>query len=195
MKPRQGKTGYFRFCRRADIDPSSLGYTGVDETPLTRRSPSRDDVIMILKHHMGDDLPYKAVMMCSAEEATSIRLGFRAGNEVAERRLIPANVRKNLESYAPRCLAQGIISADANAYLLSWCEGSLEKKARPVQYSIFNFRQPNVVDVPGVLPLPWQAPMRQRHLQVEPPKARDDGDGANSDVSDDDEVFCMPLGA
>ena len=112
---------------------------------------------------------------------------------MADRRAIPAQVRKNLEGYVPRCLAQGIISADASAYLLSWCSGTLQKHPRPIRYSLFDFRQPGVQDAPGILPAPWQAPLHKRHLHIEPPN---DGGGLGVDAESEEEeetnVFVMP---
>ena len=50
--------GSMKFCRRGDVDPASLGTTGIVE--LTNNVPSAGDILVIAKAHPADNFPYKA---------------------------------------------------------------------------------------------------------------------------------------
>ena len=170
-----------RFCQRQDVDPASLGYCSIEELPTTRAAPSPRDILVVAKRYMADPMPFKVVTLVSAAQATNIRLGFRLPIGLAERRAIPTQVQKNIKTYCDRAYHQGVINTDARAYLNGWVAGSLPKIPKPTRYSVFDYRQPGVIDEPQCFALPWVVPARARHVNLDP------GRDPEIDSSDDDE--------
>ena len=122
------------------------------------------------------------MVVLTASEAASIRLGMQQPTGVAERRQIGADVVKNIMSIAPKCEAQGSISAAALAYLLGWCQCTLPKLARPTAYSCLRFRQntPNSFTRNAIQPK-WRVPARAKVFDLKLSL----GDGSDSDDDDD----------
>jgi hypothetical protein len=144
---------------------------------------------VICKRHQGSAHPYAAHVLLSETEATRIKHSFQQPVGCAERREIPANVRTNIATYAPRCAQQGVISIDASTKLVSWSQGTLRRKPRPQRYAFLNYSQSNRAEAGNVRD-PWEIPRRFRILDLTPP-----GDAYDDSASDADEEtdFLMPI--
>ena len=139
---------------------------------------------MLCKRHMGDVEPYLAQTLVLEKDATAIRLGFQQPSGIASRRSIPLKISKNIHAYAPRCLAQGIISADGEAYLQSWVDGTADRIPRPSKYSFLEHRQANLNDVKVPLAV-WVKEPRMKVYNVKLVEAEsDDDDDGNDDPSE-----------
>lgn len=159
--------GYFRFCRRGDLDVASLGPSGFEELPSTRIEMSPNDVVLLVKRRMGDCLAYRTIVLVDAHTATQIKKGFVQPSGFSVRRPIGTNVIKNLDRYADRCMQQQVITADACAYLKGWTHGDLKLQPRPSRYAFLNYRQSTPVIESPVAALPWAAPARSKHVKVD----------------------------
>ena len=172
--------GSVRFCRRSDVDGSSFGYCTLEE--IHGSQPAPGDIIMMVKASMADANPYRCCTVMTAIEASALRIGAQQPRGVAERRVIANNVVRNLETYAPRCREQGIISRRAESYLLDWTAGRLAKEPRPTRYSIINYRQNTPSAHTGLHVTPdWSEKLRHKNWQLKPlgsndPDTSDSGD-------------------
>ena len=113
---------------------------------------------MIAKHHMADPTPYKVTVLLSEARANALRAGFMQPP-------IAQQVQSNLQTVAPKCAAQGIISAEAEAYLLAWCAGDWSKKPRPQAYPHLEHRCEVPFEQPACAP-EWNAPVRLKHVDL-----------------------------
>lgn len=143
--------------------------------------PHPSDVLVFCKRHMADPEPFRVLSLVPARVAVQLRANFQQPSGNISRRTIGESVRKNIRSHAPRCHAQGSISADALAYLLSWVEGSLPRLRRPSSYSILELRRHPILHVPQPAVGAWIAPRRHRVITVL--RSDDDAD-SDDDVAD-----------
>lgn len=186
----QGRTGSIRISRRGDLDHTSFGFCTVDELPGSI-PPKAGDVLLLAKRHMADPSPYKVTVLLTEERANALRSGFTMPPPgITERRSIGDRVRKNLESVAPRCHAQGIITSEALAYLMAWSNGDWPRKARPSAYPYLLHR----CEVPFAQPAcasGWCVPRRLKHVDL----CFDASDGAVNDDEDfnEDQVGAIEL--
>ena len=65
-----GKVGYFRFCRRQDVNPASLNSCGWEEIP--GETPRAGDVVAICKRSMGDAVPFRSIVLVPQDMASRI---------------------------------------------------------------------------------------------------------------------------
>ena len=169
-----------------DVDPATLGNCALEGLP--RQDPQPGDVVVIAKKFMGDSMPYKACVLLTAQEASSIRLGLQQPSGVSARRPIMEPVIKNIETYAPRCLAQGMITAEGADYLKCWSKGTLPKEPRPVVYSFLNFRQKTPCAYTGESVIPrLTAPVSKRHVSLA--TARHECE--SSDENEEQDAICV----
>ena len=149
------------------MDPSSYGSCCAKE--LAGDEPGPDDVMLLAKHRMADTSPHFVGAVVSAQRAANIRASFEQPRGNAARRIISEKVKKNIASVLPRCVAQGIVSRDAEAYLMNWTQGSLARLPRPTSYSFLDVRRP-AEEFPGTDRVgvrgPWQKPARARHVDL-----------------------------
>lgn len=152
-------------------------------------SPSAGDIILIAKQHMADPTPYKVTVLLSEARANALRAGFMqppAG--CPPRRLIAQQVQSNLQTVAPKCAAQGIISAEAKAYLLGWCAGDWPRKPRPRAYPHLENRCEVPFEQPACTPQ-WNAPARLKHVDL-----AIDADNQDNDLDcEDDQMGAIVL--
>ena len=134
---------------------------------------------------MADPEPFRVLSLVPARVAVQLRANFQQPSGNISRRTIGESVKKNIRAQAPRCHAQGSISADALAYLLSWIEGSLPRLKRPSSYSVLELRRHPILNVPEPAVGDWIAPRRHRVITVL--RADDEAD------SDDDLVDNAPI--
>ena len=147
--------------------------------------PHPSDVLVFCKRHMADPEPFRVLSLVPARVAVQLRANFQQPSGNIPRRTIGESVKKNIRAQAPRCHAQGSISADALAYLLSWIEGSLPRLRRPSSYSVLELRRHPILNVPEPAVGAWIAPRRFRVITVL--RAHDEAD------SDDDLVDNAPI--
>lgn len=179
VKPSQGHVGQLRFSLRKDIDPSSYGSCGVEE--IRGNQPGPDDVLLLAKHRMADPEPYRVVCVLSSSSAAALRRDFRQPEGTGDRRPISEKVRKNIEARCPPCVAQGIMSTEASAYLINWCQGSLAKLPRPTDYPFLAWKG-HAPD--RALPGPrgaWERQGRERHVDLTVHR-RDQGSSEEEDA-------------
>ena len=169
-----GLVGQLRFCLRKDADPSSYGTCNVEE--LAGFEPHGCDVMLFAKRHMADTTPCKVIVLVAASQCVALRNAFQQPTGLTPKRPISLQVSKNIEAFAPRCMRQSIISADACSYLQAWIAGTLPQIPRPTQYRCLNLRRYDI-NAPPVGPNAWVPPRRARNITVL--------DG--NDVSDSDE--------
>jgi hypothetical protein len=169
------------------VDPSTLGDVAFEEIPRTQ--PNAGDIVAIAKHFMADPCAAKAIVLVTVDHAAAIRQGFRQPNSTAEKRTIEASVRKNIQTYAPRCVAQKCISQDAATHLLAWVEGTLPSKPRPTSYPCLDFRQPDPFPtLDPVPPAPWAPPARMRHVSF-----KEVGGSRHDDIDSDTDGDEAPI--
>ncbi|CAE7335211.1 unnamed protein product [Symbiodinium sp. CCMP2592] len=177
------KVGQVRFCLRGDLDPSSYG--GCVPHELTGCEPSPEDIMLLAKRFMADATPYYVACVVSAQRAADLRSSFQQPTGTADRRAISPKVRKNITALAPKCVNQGILSREAEAYLTNWCEGTWQKQPRPVSYSHLEYRRPDdrVFGVNAVgSRMPWRKPPRSRVINLRSSAER----GSDDEASDHD---------
>lgn len=166
---RRGFAGQLRFCLRQDADPSSYGRCEVEEAP--GMIPHPGDVLLFVKRHMADEEPTAIFAVMPAAVCAQLRSSFQQPTGVCPRRAIAEPVRKNIQTYAPQCTKQGIISKDAQVYLLGWIDQSLPRVPRPKAYPFLNLRRHAAIVEDFVPHREWAAPRRARVIQVLPAEA------------------------
>lgn len=173
--------GQVRFCLRRDLDPSSYGTCQTKE--LTGSPPSQDDVLVLAKHRMADPSPHVVAAIVSAQRAADLRTSFQQPQGSADRRPITEKVQKNIASVLPKCVQQGILSRDAEAYLSNWCAGTWAKVPRPSSYTCLEARRASDYgdDLVGSR-IPWSKPRRNKHIDLSV------GDGNDSEEVSEDEA-------
>ncbi|CAE7814351.1 unnamed protein product [Symbiodinium sp. CCMP2456] len=176
------KVGQVRFCLRRDLDPSSYGACQTKE--LTGSPASQDDVLVLAKHRMADTSPHVVAAIVSAQRAADLRASFQQPQGSAERRPITEQVKKNIAGVLPKCVQQGIVSRDAEAYLSNWLAGTWAKVPRPSFYTCLEARRaPEEFygnDLVGCR-IPWSKPHRAKHVDL-----RVDDDDNDSNAGSDD---------
>ena len=182
-----GHVGQLRFCLRMDADPSSFGNCQVEEIP--GYEPHGSDVLLFVKRFMADSDPFRVVALVPALVCKNLRLAFQQPVGNCARRPIAEAVRKNIQSIAPQCAKQKIISPDALSYLLSWVDGELQLVPRPRAYPFMNLRRHDIRSLPEPVDgrQRWQGPRRFRVLNF----ARD----AESDGDSDEGAVALEDGA
>ena len=180
--------GQVRFCLRRDLDPSSYGACQTKE--LTGSPPNQDDVLVLAKHRMADTSPHVVAVIVSAQRAADLRASFQQPQGSAERRPITEQVKKNIAGVLPKCVQQGIVSRDAEAYLTNWCAGTWAKVPRPSLYTCLEARRaPQEFygnDLVGCR-LPWSKPRRAKHVDLSV------DDDIDSEAGSDDEAANGPV--
>ncbi|CAE7245870.1 unnamed protein product, partial [Symbiodinium sp. CCMP2592] len=147
--------------------------------------PSPEDIMLLAKRFMADATPYYVACVVSAQRAADLRSSFQQPTGTADRRAISPKVRKNITALAPKCVNQGILSREAEAYLTNWCEGTWQKQPRPVSYSHLEYRRPDdrVFGVNAVgSRMPWRKPPRSRVINLRSSAER----GSDDEASDHD---------
>ena len=157
-----GNIGQIRVALRKDIAPASYGTAQVEE--LRQSDPSGDDVLLIVKKFMADTDPIRVVVAVSALQAESLRQRFAQPEGVSPRRVIGANVKKNLSSKVGPCRRQGVLTMEGAAYLTNWVDGTLTQKPRPESYSFLRHRMwGGLVDGDSA---DWRPLGRERHIDL-----------------------------
>jgi hypothetical protein len=98
--------------------------------------------MMVVKRWMGDATACQIIALVPAGRISQI-MGGLIGLQptgVAPRRLIAADMRKNIETEVPKLLARRFISGDAAHYLTSYVRGTLDLPPRPLEYPFLRYR-------------------------------------------------------
>lgn len=156
--------GQLRFCLRQDADPASYGSCQVEE--INGFQPHGSDVMLFAKRYMADTNPCRVMCLVPASVCVGLRAAFQQPAGLAPKRGISENLVKNIQSFAPRCMRQGMISQDACSYLLSWVDGSLQQIPRPTQYRFLSLRRYDIVGVQFAGAANWAPPRRARNIVV-----------------------------
>ena len=98
------------------------------------RNPHGCDVLLIAKKHMADCDPLRVICLASAESCAALRSCVRQPTGNVPRRPIGAKAYQNIMSKVPQCSKQGCITKEAEAYLMSWVEGTQPLIPRPRKY-------------------------------------------------------------
>ena len=159
-----GFVGQLRFCLRQDVDPSSYGTCTCEE--INGFDPNPSDVMLFAKRYMADTSPIRVMCLVPASVCVSLRAVFEQPTGLTPRRGISSKVAQNITSFAPRCVQQGIISQEANAYLQSWVDGTLQQIPRPARYRFLTLRRHDIAAQDSGQYASWTPPRRARVIVV-----------------------------
>ena len=184
--PTWGPVHYIRFCLRQDLADALPGHSQSMEFAPVKDFPDGQprnglDIMLVCKRWLADQNYAQVIALFPAGEVSKMARHFNPGpNEIAERRPIGEDVKKNLRAMAPRCKATGDISEDAEAYLLQWCDGQLPLTPPPVRHALLSYQCPGFAfpDSVGT----WAPPTRWRHLKLTLPNS----DEINPEEEDSD---------
>lgn len=127
---------------------------------MRNRNPHGCDVLLIAKKHMADCDPLRVICLASAESCAALRSCVRQPTGNVPRRPIGAKAYQNIMSKVPQCSKQGCITKEAEAYLMSWVEGTQPLIPRPRKYKFLELcRYPLDPDVvAATADARWEAP-------------------------------------
>ena len=159
------------------MDATSYGQCVTRE--MTGSAPDADDIMVVAKHRMADAEPHAVVALVSAQKAADLRASMQQPQGVAPHREISVKVQQNIASVLPKCVRQGIVSRDAEAYLTNWSQATWVPLPRPSSYPLLDVRRA-AEEFPGNnfvgSRIPWAKPPRLKHVDLKVPGADSDGE-------------------
>lgn len=121
--------------------------------------------MVVTKKWLADQEYQSVVALVPACHFQAIRNHLRNGPaELAEKRAISVDVRKNICSYAPRCRKAGDITEDAETYLVAWCQGQAPCVHPPAKHAVLSY-SPTWYTLGGPVQ-DWVPPSRRRHVDL-----------------------------